>query len=348
MVYIIILNWNGWADTIECLESVFRIDYPNFRVIVCDNDSYDGSLEYIKAWAEGRLDVFVPKNNRLRHFSFPPISKPLSYIEYNRMQAELGGKSDDSDNRLVLIQTGGNLGFAGGNNVGLRYIMKKGHFQYVWLLNSDTVVDPDALKYLIKETEDNRKKGQKVGIVGSKLLFYEETNIIQGVGGKYNKWFSVSNHIGMFEKDKGQYDSSNIDFDYVIGASMLTNRDFLNEVGLMEEDYFHFYEDLDWALRGKRKGWNLGYCWASKVYHKGGATFGSFYIGREKNILVDFFSLKNRIVFTKKFYPSYLLTVYLGFLFVLLNRARRGQFDSIKMILDILTPGESTWVKYCS
>lgn len=124
-VYVIILNWNGWEDTIECLESVFRNIYPSYTVIVCDNGSHDGSLERIKLWAEGKLDVLVPSHNPLRPLSYPPVIKPIPYIEYYREDAEKGGINDGKI-PLVLIQTGGNLGFAGGNNVGLRYILARG------------------------------------------------------------------------------------------------------------------------------------------------------------------------------------------------------------------------------
>ncbi|WP_211325081.1 glycosyltransferase family 2 protein [Hydrogenothermus marinus] len=91
-VYIIILNYNGWADTIECLESVLRNDYPNYQVIVVDNDSPNNSMEYIKAWAEGKLDVWVKPNHSLRYLSHPPIKKPIPYVYYNREEAEKGDK----------------------------------------------------------------------------------------------------------------------------------------------------------------------------------------------------------------------------------------------------------------
>lgn len=70
LIYIILLNWNSWVDTIECLESLFRNDYPNYRVVVCDNNSMDDSMLYIKAWAKGNLDVFVDYDNPIR-FLFP-------------------------------------------------------------------------------------------------------------------------------------------------------------------------------------------------------------------------------------------------------------------------------------
>lgn len=99
-VYILILNWNGWGDTIECLESVFRNVYMDFRVIVCDNGSVDGSLSHIRSWSKGELDSFVPSGNPLRRLSHPPIRKPVSIWEYDGAQAEDGGA--DTDRKSVV------------------------------------------------------------------------------------------------------------------------------------------------------------------------------------------------------------------------------------------------------
>src|SRR5918997_2832779 len=93
-VHVLVLNWNGWRDTLECLESVFRVDYANLRVIVCDNASTDGSLERIKEWAEGRLAPDPAPNERLRHLSSPSVPKPIEYVEYGRAEAERGGNSE--------------------------------------------------------------------------------------------------------------------------------------------------------------------------------------------------------------------------------------------------------------
>ena len=108
-VCVLIVNWNGWKDTIECLESVFRNDYSNYQVVVCDNGSLDGSMEHIKAWAQGELDIYLPKNDQLRVLSFPPVSKPVRYVQYDRKEAETGGKPWADDIRLILIQTSANL-----------------------------------------------------------------------------------------------------------------------------------------------------------------------------------------------------------------------------------------------
>ncbi|MBA4318553.1 MAG: glycosyltransferase family 2 protein [Flavobacterium sp.] len=340
-VYILILNYQTWADTIECLESVLMLDYPNYQVIVVDNNSPNDSMEYIKAWAEGKLDIWTKINNPLRHLSHPLSSKPIPYVFYDRQETEKGENRNSESkhkNPLILIQTGHNKGFASGNNVGIKYALIKDDFEYIWILNNDTVVERDSLAKLVEKAQEYKKQNKKVGIIGSKLLYYDNPKIINGVAGVYNKWFGVSKQIGVFEEDNGQYDNEIFldKIDYVIGASMFTNKDFLKDVGLMCEDYFLFYEELDWTQRAKKKNYHLGYCWLSKIYHKEGGTIGSSSKGKEKSELADYYFFKNRIVFTKKFFPNYLWSIYLGFLITIFNRIKRGQFERIKIIFEII------------
>jgi GT2 family glycosyltransferase len=104
----------------------------------------------------------------------------------------------------------------------------------------------------------------------------------------------------------------------------------------MCEDYFLYFEEMDWAFRGKQKEWKLGYCWKSKVYHKEGGSIGSSSIGKRKSVLADFYGLKNKIIFTQRYFPYALPTVYLSFLAVAFNRIRRKQWNRIGMILGII------------
>ncbi|MEI6207091.1 MAG: glycosyltransferase family 2 protein [Desulfuromonadales bacterium] len=334
-VCIIILNWNGWRYTIECLESVFKLDYESYRVVVCDNDSSDFSLEYIKAWAEGRLDVYLPLDSPLRHLSSPPVSKVIPYRQYNREEAESVGDANNADYPLILIQTGANLGFAGGNNVGLRYALQQNIFEYFWLLNNDTVVNTDSLRALVEKAEFYKAAERMVGIIGSKLMYYQNPDILQGVGGTYNKWFAIAKHIGLYERDNGQYDTEEVTdaTDYPIGASMFVSKIFVQDVGLMCEGYFLYFEEMDWVQRGKMKGWQIGYSWQSKVFHKEGGSIGSSSKGADKSEFADYYGLKNRIVFTKNFFPQYLWIVRLGFIFVFLNRIKRRQFKRLGLAL---------------
>ncbi len=338
LVYIVILNWNGWSDTIECLESVFRLNYVNFRVIVCDNNSSDGSLDYIKAWADGLLEVYSPYDNQLRHLTFPSIPKPIPYIQYDNKNAIAERITNADDLPLILIQTGANLGFAGGNNAGLLHALRRNDSDYVWLLNNDTVTEPNSLTALVEKAEQLRSTGSKIGIIGSKLMYYHNPEVFQGVGGTYNKWFATANHIGIFEKDNAQYDNDSVidSTDYPLGASMLVSTAFIQDIGPMSEDYFLYYEEMDWVARGKAKGWEIGYCWMAKVFHKEGASIGTSAKGSEKSELSDYYGLRNRLLFTNKHYPHYMWCVRLGFIAVLFNRIRRKHYKRVLLVLKVL------------
>lgn len=330
-VYIILLNYNDWSDTIMCLESIFRLDYSCYQVIVVDNGSVDRSMDKIIDWAEGKLEVDFNPDDPLKDLYYPSISKPIEYSFYERKDIE-DEKIKEDNVPLILIQTGENLGYAGGNNVGIKYALLRDAFDYLWILNSDTLVGKDSLKSLVFQAESYKKEKKKIGIIGSKLLYYHNPKVLQGIGGEYNKIFGLSKHIGGFEEDKGQYDREDIKIDYCIGASILVSKEFIEDVGLMDEAYFLYFEDLDWAERGKRKGYEAAYCWESKVYHKEGGSIGSSSKGKEKSELADFYGLRNRILFTRKFYPQFLLTVYLGYVGVILNRIKRGQFNRVKLV----------------
>lgn len=337
-VYIVLLNWNGWGDTIECLESLFRLQYPDYRVVVCDNGSDDGSIDRIRDWAEGRLDVRVSPGMDARGLSFPPVEKPIPYFEHERAAAEAGGRSG-VDALLVLIRTGGNLGFAGGTNVGLRYGLAKGDLDYAWILNNDTVSRSDSLGHLVHRME--RDPG--VGICGSTILDYAAPGTIQALGGAaYNKWVGSNRHLGLFLKYPLEVDESEIEkrMRYVIGASMLVSRRLLEEIGLMCEDYFLYFEELDWATRAKGT-FSLAFASRSVVYHKEGGTIGTKSDPMEKSFLSDYYSLRNRLVFTRKHHPAALPTVWLGLFVALANRLRRGQLDRAGMILRVIFWGKT-------
>jgi GT2 family glycosyltransferase len=331
--YILLLNWNGWGDTIECLESLFRLRYPNYRVVVCDNGSDDGSMDRIRAWAEGRLDPWVPPRVEVRNLTMPTVEKPIPYREYGRASAETGGEAGE-DPPLVLIQTGKNLGFAGGNNVGLRYGLAKGDLDYAWILNNDTVCRSDALDCMVRRME--QKSG--AGFCGSTILFYSKPVTVHALGGAtYNRWLGSNRHLGLFLKYPLAVDEAAIEkrMKYVVGASMLVSRRLLEDVGLMCEDYFLYFEELDWATRAGGR-YSLAYASGSVVYHKEGGSIGTGSDPMEKSFLSDYHSLRNRLIFTRKHHPMSLPTVWLGLFVALVNRLRRGQKDRARMILRLI------------
>lgn len=342
-VYVVILNYNGWADTIECLENVLRLAYANYQIVLVDNASQNGSVENIKLWAEGKLNVCRSNHNSLRHLSHPPLDKPVPLIEYDRQTAEKGGDAAlESRHRsqspacepIILINSGGNLGFAGGNNVGLRYALKRNDFDYAWLLNNDTVVEPTALDKLVERMQEE----PGAGMCGSTHLYYHQPDCIQALGGvTYNRWLALSKYIGVWEPVTTQIDAGKIEkrFSYICGSSMLVSHSFLDAIGLMCEDYFLYFEELDWSARAKGR-FDMVYAPDSVVYHKEGGSIGSSWNGALKSKLADYYGNRNRIVFTRKFHPLALPTVYLSFIGVILNRIRRKQWDRVWMMLKIL------------
>ena len=299
-VYILLLNWNGWADTIECLESIFRNNYPNYQVIVCDNNSSDRSLDYIKSWANGFFPLDLPKDNPLYNLTSPPVAKPIPYVEYSRKQAEGGGDDKALAARLILIQTGENLGFAGGNNLGLRYAMTRNDFQYVWLLNNDTVINADALTELV----DNMRENPDAGMSGSTLPFYQSPDTIWALGGAtYNQWLCKTECIGLQKPVTTSVDKDKVErrMDYVAGASMLVSKEFLDTIGMMNEQYFLYFEELDWALRAKGK-YRIIFAPQSVVYHKVGASIER---GADRRHIstADYYFFRNSVLITLKYHP---------------------------------------------
>src|SRR4051812_20016757 len=137
-VGILLVNWNGWKDTLECLESVFRLDYENFVVVLCDNASTDGSVEQIREWSRGTASPATVADAR-RGQPAGVSQRPITMAELTRADAEAGG-ANVRGARLVLVHNGANLGFAEGNNVGIRYLVGQPDIDFVWMLNNDVVV----------------------------------------------------------------------------------------------------------------------------------------------------------------------------------------------------------------
>lgn len=295
-VCIIILNWNSWQDTIECLESVYRSAYPLFRVVVVDNCSSDNSIENIKMWANGKIDEQA--ETALKRLTGPSVNKPVPYIEYEREAAQNGGENEkerliDSRSSLVLVKNDSNLGFTGGNNVGIRYAVKRG-FDYVLLLNNDTVIDKDLLKNMLRSAELR----DKVGIIGGKIYYYNRPDIIQSVGSKIDLYRGYHPHIGNKEVDRGQYDFVN-NVDFVSGALMLVKKEVFDTIGLLDERYFLYVEEVDFCYRAVKAGFTVIVEPHATIWHKTGTSSGG---ELAKTFL--YYSFRNRLLFIKKHFPD--------------------------------------------
>jgi GT2 family glycosyltransferase len=163
---------------------------------------------------------------------------------------------------IELIVNNSNLRFAGGNNVGIRQSLEGGA-EYVLMLNNDTVVDPEFLGRLVEAAES----GRKIGIVGPKIYYFDDPKRIWFAGGLIKWWRGRVTHIGIREVDNGEYDVTT-EVDYITGCCMLIKREVIETIGMLDERYYIYGEDVDLCVRALRSGYKSVYVPSSRVWHK--------------------------------------------------------------------------------
>lgn len=267
-VYAVIVNFRRADDTVQCLKSLHRLHGADLRVILVENGSGDTSAAQLTKWIDEQAkgvadsdDAMVPR----------------------RLEAPAGGGIDYTIQFLASDQ---NLGFAGGCNLGIRTAMADTLCDYVWLLNNDTLAEPDALISLIRRFDES----DSIGMCGSTLVYYAPADRVQACGGQFNLMLGRGAPIGAhyFRDTLPEQADVERDMDYVVGASMLVSRTFIEKVGEMEARYFLYFEELDWAMRGKAAGFSLGWAPRSVVIHKEGAAIGTSTQGRPSDLSIYF------------------------------------------------------------
>lgn len=254
LVSIIAINFNQFKVTIEYLNSLKKISYPNYEVILVDNASIENPSDYIK-------------NN------FPEV---------------------------IFLRSEENLGFAGGNNLGIR----KAKGDYFMLLNNDTEVEPGFLEPLVEAMMNN----PTIGMVGSKVRFYQSPDIIQFAGATPMTKFTATSHfIGNNQKDKGQFDTPAVT-PFASGAAMMVSRKICIKVGLMAEFFFLYYEELDWQERIRKAGYEIHYIPSSVVYHKESVSVG------RNSPLQAYWKSRNRLLLIRRNYSQ--INIFISFIYL--------------------------------
>jgi hypothetical protein len=291
---LIILAYNGWQDTLECLESIFQSNcHYQYQVVVVDNGSSDGSAEKVKEWADGRTQIGS------RFFEYEPGNKPIPYVEYHKPTAESGvdggseqfiscGGGSATPQPLVIIRTGDNLGFAGGANVGIRYALST-KYSYIGLLNNDAVVDAHALAHLIDTLDSNNR----IGVLGPKILWYDSPSVIWYAGASSRLWRGdVPHMLGMGYRDSPVFLGTR-NTEFVTGCALFAKREVFEAIGLFNEDYFIIHEDCDFCLRVKKDArFQICVALGARVWHKAGGISQA----RNPNWTSTYFSNKHRLM----------------------------------------------------
>jgi len=326
---IVLINYKSWEDTLECLESLLKMDQKDFRVFIVDNSPNDESLRRIKEWSNGSLEC---NSSRFQELVLPFHKKPIKLTFFGEKDF-YKSTPDSLDSIIWVIKAKENKGFAAGNNIILNHLSKKKNsFEKVWLLNNDTVVKPDTLSQI-----DNKTKNDSgLYLYGTPLMDYRKRNLIQAIGGKYNRFFGIPYHLGEYvELTESTGEVENYPIDYPIGASLILSIKTLKALGGMNEEYFLYFEELDWSIRLKRLGGKVKLINSFGVYHKhGNSTKQNL---TQKNLTIELLSIRNRIVFAKKYNKPFVWSTKLGILLVTIpKRVIKGQFRFSLRILNLL------------
>jgi GT2 family glycosyltransferase len=286
-VAIILVNWNGFAYTKACLESLEKVKDPDFQVVLVDNASKE------------------PEGQRLKSL-FP---------------------------HLHLISNSENLGFTGGNNVGIRYALAQG-FGQILLLNNDTLVDPYFLKPLQKELQ-----ASSYGVVQPLICFVQDPKKLWSAGGKWNALLGRAITLGD-RVSLDDYAPKHLELDWATGCCMLLSKEAILAAGLLDEQYFAYFEDVEWSLRIRKSGFKIVLAENSIIYHEAGAASKKTQEEGTLSPTVFYFHVRNQLFLLRQ------QQVVLGFAYHLLRFSLwaiyflvRGRFQKLRSVRHGLRDG---------
>lgn len=245
-ICIILVNYNGYDDTVECIKSIENSDYDNYKIILVDNGSKDKNKILNDNYINNVADVIISEEN---------------------------------------------LGFSGGNNLGIKYAQEKYDPEYYLLLNNDTVIT--------KDTISNLKKGfdfdSKAGIITGKIYYFSEPKTIWAAGGKFNFNTGIADQPELGKIDDGVQYENTCEVSFATGCTMLISKQVINTIGYLEESYFLYAEDTDYCCRVLNAGFKIIYVGKALIYHKVSAS-----TGKQSN-MQQYYMFRNNCYIIKKY-----------------------------------------------
>jgi hypothetical protein len=307
-VAVVVLNWNGWPDTLPCLNSLHSsVESGLARVVIVDNASTDASIEKIRGWLDdaGTEYLEIAEASAATRFSLPVAILPA----------------------YSLILATRNGGYAAGNNLGITLALQAADTEYVFVLNNDTIVEANCIDRLTIFADYHRE----IGIVGSTLI--ENGGRTRTAGGaQYNPLLTMSTAVSADAADAA--DAGGL-IDYVSGAAMFIKAAVFCAVGLLSTDYFLYFEELDFDRRAITAGFRIGWCPDSVIYHLGGQAAGSRTATQQKSVLAEYHSNLSCLIFTKKFHNNiFWLAAPVRFVLKLLHTILNRQLGLVRPLLE--------------
>lgn len=284
-VAIILVNWNSFEVTNDCIESLKKINYPNYKIMVVDNGSEDGS----------------------------------------------GQQLATAHPHILLLKAATNLGFTGGNNIGLNYSIQQS-FDYSMMLNNDTFVEPEFLTILVSYLETH----PHTGAIQPRIQFEHNRALLWNGGSYFNRWTGFAYTSGE-NKMPGPSHLQIKQVHWITGCAFLVRNSILKKTGLLAHNLFIYSEDVDLSFRIKKLNYQLIYHPHAVIYHIAGISNKSKKKGKEGfvNPIVHYLNQRNRIWIIKKYTPWYcwptvIICNFFYILMVLGYFAARGRFKKLK------------------
>lgn len=223
----------------------------------------------------------------LEHVTYPNI-EPI-VVDNGSKPESIAAVRAAANSSVVILESGKNLGFTGGNNFGLKYALEN-KADYIILLNNDTIVAPDMFDILV----DTMEKDPTIGVTGPMIYYYDAPELIWSVGGKINWNNCNTSMLGLNEEDKGQYGEIPQPTDFVTGCALLARREVWEKVGGLDENFFIYYEETEWCVRASRAGYKIVYVPNAMMWHKIGLD------ARATTPRVYYYMTRNRLLFASK------------------------------------------------
>jgi GT2 family glycosyltransferase len=225
---------------------------------------------------------------------------------------------------VVFIRSDDNLGFAGGNNLGIA--QAKG--DYLFFVNNDTEFTTGLVETLTNALDAN----ENIGMVSPKIRYFDQPNMLQYMGYTPMNYVTARNRcIGQFETDEGQYDNLNGETGYAHGAAMMVRKQCIETAGLMAENFFLYYEELDWCDHIKKTGYQVWLITGALIYHKESVSVG------KNSALKEYFMNRNRVLFIRRNAPA--VSRRLFYIYYICIVAPRN-------VLNYIKTGHSNYIKW--
>ena len=251
LVAIILVNYNGFNDTVACVESILKSEYQEYRIVIVDNGAKDKEKIIQNDFLNKHTDIVASEKN---------------------------------------------LGFSGGNNLGIQYAKKKYDPDYYLLLNNDTVILNDTLSELVEHCNII----ENTGLVTGKIFYYSQPEVIWYAGGVFNYKTGIADQpvLGV---DESSENNGCIDVTFATGCVMLLPRNVIEKIGLLDEEYFLYAEDTDYCCRIMQAGYKLVYVPSAIIYHKVSASTGN------QSAMQQYYMMRNNCYIIKKYcrFPAY-------------------------------------------